>query len=1199
MLYRCTRPGLRNEAKSSYKNTSAGGWDIAADNWNKSSAVAQGQEEAWGKGNASKSVEINNSSDWGKPKSFGGDGSSGLKGEETRDDQNSSWSRPGNFEGGHGFGRGRGRGRGRESGDFDGRNDQGSWKSSWGGDNAGRPPWRSNNQVDNEAGDSDGYRGRGRGRGQYGGRGRDNGWRNGDRSNSGFGRESDCGDEPEWGNRGSRSFCENQSSTWNSSAENKPSVGEHNDPWASKVTSTEGKEQQNDPWGSKTVSTACAEDNGGSWNSKAKDSSSNDGGDERQNDPWANNIGSNKGTSGINYTVHSATGADDNNDSWNTKAKDTRLDSGDKWGSAAPVSSGAEDKADAWASKGSNDNSKKSDGWGAGSFGASWDKPSFSLGDQEPAWGKPRFSDDNNGNSRGGFGSGNRGRGRGQSFGDTGSSWNGGNNSNESGGGRSDDQWNRRDFDGSRGRGRGCFGRGGRNQGNNFGSGDGSSWSSGRGNSGRGGYRNWNDNERRPPGQGGGWSQSSGWNSNRGTSEGDQGFSKSKLRWGSDNNDSWGVPKSSDGDDQARKGDGNNTWRQNSSSSSILGQPSGGGNVSWEKSNEDSWNSSRGTGSTEKSSWGGSEVAPKKDGLLEQDKGSGNQGVGGSSSWDKADDAWNSNKGSDSGSGGWLSKDCDWLLQNARYEPIRPAPLVHYAVLTRPLDADEFRRQGRLVVDFIAEYYDRIDDYPVRPAVSPGFLARQLPETAPSVTAGNTTPSPQLYATSATSSFPGLTHWQSPHHFAHFAATASNVGALGEALAAGLNINPFTWAASPAATELEVVVTDWLGKALHVPENLLFSGGGGGGTLLGTSCEAMLCTIVAARDRKLAEIGEERIGDLVVYCSDQTHFSFQKAARIAGIRKGNCRAVATSWETGFTLSPKALLAAVHADVAAGRVPLFLCATVGTTPTAAVDPVRELCAALSGAGHDDVWVHVDAAYAGAACVCPEFRNVIEGVEAADSFSTNPHKWLLANMDCCALWVTRPHALTEALGTDHDVILKDGAADGEAVVVDYKDWQVALSRRFRALKLWLVLRCHGVDGLRAPSQFALVCFRLRPPALLLRLREKKQRCHDDDAGRVINELNRKLLEAVNATGRAYMSCAVVGGVYVLRCAIGNSLTEERHVQEAWRVVQEQATVILAAARKRVDERTVVGNARCVEIDDEEVPAPFLVGKEVTIS
>ncbi|CAD6271624.1 unnamed protein product [Miscanthus lutarioriparius] len=237
-----------------------------------------------------------------------------------------------------------------------------------------------------------------------------------------------------------------------------------------------------------------------------------------------------------------------------------------------------------------------------------------------------------------------------------------------------------------------------------------------------------------------------------------------------------------------------------------------------------------------------------------------------------------------------------------------------------PLDADEFRRQGRLVVDFIADYYARIDEYPVRPDVAPGFLARQLPEAAPAW------PEPDALAAALRDVrdlvLPGVTHWQSPRHFAHFAATANNVGALGEALAAGLNVNPFTWAASPAATELEVVVIiDW---ALHLPESLLFSGGGGG-TLLGTSCETMLCTIVAARDRKLAEVGEERMGDLVVYCSDQTHFSFQKAARIAGIRRGNCREVPTSKESGFTLSPKALAAAVRADEAAGKVLLFLCA----------------------------------------------------------------------------------------------------------------------------------------------------------------------------------------------------------------------------------------------------------------------------------
>jgi hypothetical protein len=335
--------------------------------------------------------------------------------------------------------------------------------------------------------------------------------------------------------------------------------------------------------------------------------------------------------------VSSTAGADYKNDNWNTKSRDTLSDCVGNWVSAGRVSSGAEEKADAWGTKGSNDNSKRSDGWGAGS-GASWDKPSFSLVVEEPAWSKPRFSDDNNGNSRGGFGRGNRGRGRVQSFGDS------------------------RDFDGSRGRGRGRFGRGGRNEGNNFGSGDGGSWGSGRGNSGRGGYRNWNDdNERRPFSQGGGWSQSSDWNNNKGTSDGDQGFSKSKPLWGSDNNDSWGAPKPSGGDDRA----GNN-WSQNIPSSSVLGQPSGNKNCvawgalsdttiaggagdkgSWGQSNDDSWNSSRGTGGTEKSSWGGSETAPKKDGLLEQGKGS-----GGGSSWDRSDDPWNNNKGSASGNGG-------------------------------------------------------------------------------------------------------------------------------------------------------------------------------------------------------------------------------------------------------------------------------------------------------------------------------------------------------------------------------------------------------------------------------------------------------------------------------------------------------------------------------------------------------------------
>jgi len=475
---------------------------------------------------------------------------------------------------------------------------------------------------------------------------------------------------------------------------------------------------------------------------------------------------------------------------------------------------------------------------------------------------------------------------------------------------------------------------------------------------------------------------------------------------------------------------------------------------------------------------------------------------------------------------------------------------------SRQLDPEEFRRQGHQVVDFIADYYARMGDYPVHPGVTPGF-----PRRAPGAALRDVR---DLV-------LPGMTHWQSPRHFAHFPASSSTVGALGEALAAGINAVPFTWAASPAATELEMVVVDWLGKALNLPEGLLFRGGGGG-TLLGTSCEAILCALVAARERKLAEVGATRIGDLVVYCSDQTHFAFRKAARIAGIRRDRCRELATRRDDMFALSPTELRAAMRADVDAGLVPLFLCATIGTTQTTAVDPVRELCAVAAAHG---AWVHVDAAYAGSALVCPEFRHLVRGGEAVDSFSMNAHKWLLANTDCCALWARAPSLLTAALGTEQEsyYILRDAAAEGHDVV-DYKDWSVTLTRRFRALKLWLVLRCYGVEGLRdhirahvrmaasfegmvradarfevvAPRQFAMVCFRLRSPEKL-------------GGEKTANELNSRLLEEVNGTTSGpYMSSAKVGGVYMLRCAIGSTLTEERHVRDAWKVVQDRAASLL---------------------------------------
>ncbi|KAA8514876.1 hypothetical protein F0562_018055 [Nyssa sinensis] len=277
-------------------------------------------------------------------------------------------------------------------------------------------------------------------------------------------------------------------------------------------------------------------------------------------------------------------------------------------------------------------------------------------------------------------------------------------------------------------------------------------------------------------------------------------------------------------------------------------------------------------------------------------------------------------------------------------------------------------------------------------------------------------------------------------------------------LTTGFNVVGFNWVASPTTTELENIVMDWLGKMLMLPKSFLFSGGGGG-VIQGTTCEAMLCTLTAARDQILSRIGRESIGKLVVYGSDQTHFSFQKAAQIAGINPKNFRWITATKSTAFGLAPEALRSTILSDVEAGLIPLFLCATVGTTSSAAVDPLGPLCDVAKDYG---IWVHVDAAYAGSACICPEFRHFIDGVEGVNSFSFNAHKWLFTALDCCCLWVKDPNALIKSLSTDTEC-LRNKASESKQVV-DYKDRQIALSRRFRAMKLWLVLRSYGISNLR---------------------------------------------------------------------------------------------------------------------------------------
>ncbi|GMI87862.1 aromatic aldehyde synthase [Hibiscus trionum] len=486
-----------------------------------------------------------------------------------------------------------------------------------------------------------------------------------------------------------------------------------------------------------------------------------------------------------------------------------------------------------------------------------------------------------------------------------------------------------------------------------------------------------------------------------------------------------------------------------------------------------------------------------------------------------------------------------------------------------PLDPEEFRSQGHMIIDFLADYYQNIQKYPVLSQVEPGYLVKRLPTTAPYVAE----PVEAILQDVQQHIIPGITHWQSPNYFAYFPSSGSVAGFLGEMLSTGFNVVGFNWISSPAATELESIVMDWLGQMLDLPRAFLFSGNGGG-VLQGTTCEAILCTVTAARDRMLLKVGRDNIGKLVVYASDQTHSALAKAAKIAGIDPKNFRAIKTKKSAAFGLSPESLRHAISIDVKAGLIPLYLCATIGTTSTTAVDPLIPLCDVAKEYG---MWVHVDAAYAGSASICPEFRHFIDGVEGADSFSLNAHKWFFTTLDCCCMWVKDPSSLIKSLSTNPEY-LRNKASDSKQVV-DYKDWQITLSRRFRAMKLWLVLRRYGVANLRnflrghvkmakrfedlvagdgrfevvVPRYFAMVCFRVPPSALPFR----NQVGNDETRA---NEFNRELLETVNAAGRIYMTHAEVDGIYMLRFAVGASLTEDKHVIMAWKVVQETVDAML---------------------------------------
>jgi aromatic-L-amino-acid decarboxylase len=465
---------------------------------------------------------------------------------------------------------------------------------------------------------------------------------------------------------------------------------------------------------------------------------------------------------------------------------------------------------------------------------------------------------------------------------------------------------------------------------------------------------------------------------------------------------------------------------------------------------------------------------------------------------------------------------------------------------------EEFRASGHALIDWIADYVTTVADRPVQPAVAPGQVRAELPERPP------TTPEPfsAVMADLDRVIVPGLTQWQHPNFFAYFPSNNSFPSILAELLTAGLGVQGMSWITSPACTELEALMLDWMVELLGLPETFRSTSEHGGGVIQGSASEAVLVAILAARWRATGGTinADGDTSRLVAYATSQAHSSIEKGLRIAGIGTDRMRTVAHDAE--FAMRPDALEAMIAADRARGLVPFFVCATRGTTSSLAFDPTPAIGVVCR---RENVWLHVDAAMSGIAALVPEYRWVNDGLDLVDSYCTNPHKWMGINFDCNLFWTIDRQSLLGALSILPEYLRSAAAEQG--AVIDYRDWQVPLGRRMRALKLWFAIRCDGVESFRAmirehvlltrelaelvsaderfdivaPHPLNLLCLAVHADAL-------------DSA----NAATDSLIEQVNTGGRALFTRTVLDGRSVLRVSIGSRTTTRDHVLAAWELL-----------------------------------------------
>ena len=467
----------------------------------------------------------------------------------------------------------------------------------------------------------------------------------------------------------------------------------------------------------------------------------------------------------------------------------------------------------------------------------------------------------------------------------------------------------------------------------------------------------------------------------------------------------------------------------------------------------------------------------------------------------------------------------------------------------------DFRAEAHKMADRMADYFEQIAQYPVKSQVKPGDILSRLPLSPP----GNSESMATVMADFEQIILPGITHWQNPNFFAFFPANSSYPSVLAEMLTAALGQQGMIWETSPAAAELEERVMEWLKEMCGLPASWT-------GVIQDTASASTLAALLTAREKvsgfNINEEGFQSTENLRIYCSTETHSSIEKAVKIAGFGRKNLCKIPVDNE--FALQPGALRAAINRDLEAGYKPTCVIATIGTTGSTAVDPIREIGNICREYG---IWLHIDAAFAGTALVLPEMRHLADGLELADSYVFNPHKWMFTNFDCSAYFVRDPEMLIRTF----EILPEYLKTRTRGLVNDYRDWGVALGRRFRALKLWFVIRNFGVEGIRekirlhlrlaqwlaqeintsedfellAPVPLSLVCFRFNPKG--------------NSSEEVLNQKNEQLLQLLNASGKIYMTHTKLNGRYTLRMVIAQTNVEFEHVKQAWSLIQETAKSI----------------------------------------